>query len=208
LLDIKRSIITEKFTEDLWRRLKLKDLGVYFGVLPIIFLLVCILSTIYWLVLVNRWPNDEYQTLRVLALLFGYSVWVISQGGLGACAFIGTQLIARATAIGRNAPLSAERSVRPTTEAVDLTDENYLRMRIVLGSLFAFLLCFPIARLIMDKINTLFSYEEIPPPINANDLSLIIVPFIVGFSTSLVLTILNRFISAIQEFFGASDRRT
>ena len=212
LLDQKFSVINSYLDNDLKTKYRIKELGTFFGTVPLMFLVFSTLSTVFLLIIINNIKETGW--LRDLSLISLYILWTMSQGGLGACAFIGTRLIARtvssemySSSAAGNRPLNEDS--QSGVEHVDLTDKNYLKMRIVLGSLFAFLLCFPISILSIISLNQYFIYndDELKAAVNfeaiKNDFLMITIPFIVGFSTSLVLTVLSRFISAIQAIFGA-----
>jgi hypothetical protein len=65
--------------------------------------------------------------------------WLISQGGLGACAVLGTSVIFKAS----QDKGVLERS--DSRENIDVTDPNSLSIRVILGTLFAVLLGLPFA---------------------------------------------------------------
>jgi hypothetical protein len=200
LLDDKYSMTISRMNIDLRMKFRIKKLGLFFGILPVVFMVTSILATIIYIMVTSYLVDDKYQVLYTAILLLCFVLWTIAQGGLGACAFVGTKLITRTVSASKEVPSN---TVQSDIESADLTDRNYLKMRIVLGSLFALLLCFPISRISMEKMGNEFSSTN--PTINPGDLIQIIVPFIVGFSTSLVLTILTKLVAAIQEFLGVPD---
>jgi hypothetical protein len=139
--------------------------------------------------------------LLALAALFGatkntgsiqllcYLGWLISLGAIGSVAFI-----------GMNA-LSVQQDI-----TFDLTNRRLMILRIALGSLFGLVLTLPFG---VDRfkefilgINGVASSLPEPGKTVTNQALLLLLPFILGFSTSLVIMILNRLVEAVQAFFG------
>ena len=123
-----------------------------------------------------------------------YLVWLMSLGAIGSVAFI-----------GMNA-LSVQQDI-----TFDLSNRRLMILRIVLGALFGLVLTLPFGFEEFMKfvvgINRggLVGGQEVP----AQKISgvttqamLLLLPFILGFSTSLVIMILNRLVDAVQAFFG------
>jgi len=116
-----------------------------------------------------------------------YLVWLATLGATGALAFI-----------GMNA-LSIQDDI-----TFDLTNTRLMLLRVALGALFAVVLTLP------------FGYEEflsfcngIAVPfstVKASALTkqavFLLQPFVLGFSTSVVILILNQMVDAVQTFFG------
>lgn len=117
-----------------------------------------------------------------------YAIWVMSLGAIGAVAFV-----------GMNA-LSLQADI-----TFDLTNNRLVILRIVLGALFALVITLPFGfgsfvgfcqAIVLGKLdsNVQLSTQAI----------MLLLPFILGFSTSLVIMIMNRLLDAIQAFFGKS----
>ena len=115
-----------------------------------------------------------------------YTVWLAALGAIGSISFIGMN----ALAVQNDATF-------------DLTNSRLILMRIVLGALFGVVLTLP------------FGYQSFMVflkdlSVGGADISsglatqsiLLLLPFILGFSTSLVIMILNQFVEAVQTFFG------
>src|SRR5271156_6501450 len=132
--------------------------------------------------------------LRILLWVIIVSVWAISQGGLGACAFLGTSVITKSS-------LAGESTAR---DNVDLTDRNFLIIRVILGTLFAVLLGLPFSPLGLNVFIPLYWKHDVFP--SQSDLVFSLIPFLAGFSTNLVLVILGKFVVAIEAVFGLSGR--
>jgi hypothetical protein len=83
-------------------------------------------------------------------------------------------------------------------------------MRIALGALFGLVLTLPFGfnaflefckTIVVETSNT----EGSSASAITSQAILLVLPFILGFSTSLVILILNRFVDAVQGFFGRRD---
>jgi hypothetical protein len=123
------------------------------------------------------------------------SAWLLSQGGLGACAFVGTSMIVKRIPKKNNPDIQ---------EIIDVTDRNFLNSRVLLGALFAAIIGLPFVSKSMHSITDLFYHDQ--KQLDPTSLPYILLPFIAGFSINLVLTILGRFVLAIEAFFGGSAR--
>jgi hypothetical protein len=88
-------------------------------------------------------------------------------------------------------------------DLVDITDRRVLQSRILLGALFGFLFGLPLANSAMKEVNDALFKEDYT--LNVSSLTVVFIPFLVGFSTNLVLTILDRFVAAIRSLFGISS---
>jgi hypothetical protein len=64
-------------------------------------------------------------------------VWTIAQGGLGSCAYLGTRV-----AIKKAQGATESDLIR---DSADITDINVLKIRIILGALFAFIIGLPVS---------------------------------------------------------------
>jgi hypothetical protein len=126
-----------------------------------------------------------------------FLLWTLSQGALGACAFLCVSATVHAL---------KERSGSTTVPAIDVTDENILSIRVILGALFALLIALPIGgRSIVTVYDAFLETHPIPP---VEDWITVLVPFMFGFSTPLVLAILNRIVGGIGSLFGVSSETT
>ena len=148
--------------------------------LPVYFLGIAALSLIFAVVAIDLgW--------RIFWVLLVYLVWLATLGAVGALAFI-----------GMNA-LSIQDDI-----TFDFTNKRLMLLRIALGALFAVVLTLPfgfpeflsfcsgIAKPIADGQTAVMTRQAV----------FLLLPFILGFSTSLVILILNQLIEAVQAFFG------
>jgi hypothetical protein len=138
-------------------------------------LIVAILSLITVIFAVDR-----------LLLLGCYFLWTALLGAIGAIAFLSMNT------------LSIQKDI-----TFDFTNKSLLAVRIVLGSLFGFL------SMPFGFYSYVTFWESLahgtPAPGAANfsfEAALLLLPFVLGFSTSLVILVLNRFKESITVFFG------
>jgi hypothetical protein len=146
--------------------------------------------------------NHPMRTSIAATALLCYSVWLMVLGAVGSTAFIGMNV------------LSVQEDV-----TFDLTNRRLMVMRIVLGALFALILTLPfgfpgfvefckeIAKI--GAAGAIDTGGKPDPSVLSQQAVLLLLPFILGFSTSLVIMILNQFIEGVQAFFGrkSSDRK-
>jgi hypothetical protein len=128
------------------------------------------------------WGAGGYS--RILPL---YVLWLASLGAIGSISFIGMNAL----------------SVQDDA-TFDLSSAKLLVLRISLGALFGVVLTLPFG---FSSFNTFIGMlmngddEALAQGLIVQSL-LLLLPFILGFSTSLVIMILNQFVDAIQSFFG------
>jgi hypothetical protein len=121
-----------------------------------------------------------------------YLIWLTSLGALGSVAYI-----------GMNA-LSVQEDI-----TFDPTNRRLMVLRITLGALFGLVLTLPFG--FAQFIEFIRFILNGPPEGGADSgkltvqAALLLLPFILGFSTSLVIMILNRLVDAVQAFFGKSE---
>jgi hypothetical protein len=116
-----------------------------------------------------------------------YLLWTALLGAIGAIAFL-----------SMNA-LSIQKDI-----TFDLTNRSLLAVRIGLGSLFGFFLSMPFGFYSFATFWESLAHGT-PAPGAANfsfEAALLLLPFVLGFSTSLVILVLNRFVESITVFFG------
>ncbi len=182
-------------TEPLRRRFLLGQIPSWINFLPM-FLAVVALGALAGAVVVQGRPLFGLETLGAKILPF-YLVWLTSLGAIGSVAFI-----------GMNA-LSVQQDI-----TFDLTNRRLMVLRIVLGALFGLVLTLPFG---FEKFQQFVAgiywgsktSEALGPTgtITAQAMSLLL-PFILGFSTSLVIMVLNRLVDGVQAFFGRAGDRT
>jgi hypothetical protein len=120
-------------------------------------------------------------------LLACFIIWSATTGALGSTAF----LYVNALSI----------QVDPK---VDLTSRTLVTMRLILGALFAVVLTVPFGFAGFYK----FGHDFLIPnqSIEFKDSVLLLLPFMLGFSTPLALSILGRFIQSVRTFFGLGEQ--
>jgi hypothetical protein len=129
-------------------------------------------------------PSGSLFSIFYESPVFNFLVWAASLGAVGSIAFIGMN----ALAVQDDATF-------------DLTNEKLIVLRIVLGALFAVVLTLP-----FGYGHFLEFLRDLSKPVSTPDslsrASMLLLPFVLGFSTTVVIMILNRFVEAIQSFFG------
>jgi hypothetical protein len=129
-------------------------------------------------------------------MLLSYLIWLATLGSVGALAFI-----------GMNA-LSIQDDI-----TFDLTNTRLMLLRVALGALFAVVLTLPFGYAefltFCARIAQPFQQLIAKPGSEPTDASVLtreavflLLPFVLGFSTSVVILILNQIIEAAQVFFG------
>jgi hypothetical protein len=128
----------------------------------------------------------------VVGYLPTYILWVVSLGSIGSVAFV-----------GMNA-LSVQDDI-----TFDMSNGRLIALRIVLGGLFALILTLPFGydpffAFIRGIAGNCLDCARIDPSATKLTLQavLLLMPFVLGFSTSLVIMILNRLVDSVQAFFG------
>lgn len=192
LLDLKLWALSSLLSEDLRQKVRIRELGVFFGTIPIVFLAISLASLVVLFVYTLVF-SDQNSVPAVITFLLSLIAWSVSQGGLGACAFLGTR-VAIKRAEGKDV-------INPSDESADVTNRNVLKIRIVLGCLFASLVGLPISNLAMLQLSNLI-FSKSDTEWNSASFSLILIPFMIGFSTNLVLGLLDRFIISVRTLFG------
>lgn len=193
LLDQKISVLASYLSDDLRQKIRVRELSVFFDILPVVFLLATLGTVLYRFLYGAFFAKDTL--LFNFSYLLSLIVWTVAQGGLGACAFLGTRIATRR---------SEKVAVDTLVDVTDVTDESILRIRIVLGCLFGSLIGVPIGSLAFDKMGNAIYDSTLS--LSPSDMALIVLPFMVGFSTNLVLAILERFVDSIKTFFGMSAK--
>jgi len=93
LLDEKLCVLVSYLDDNLRRKLRIRELGLFFWSIPLAFLIFAILSTGFALCFLSL--LDAHTAAYTISFVLTLFAWTISQGGLGACAFLGTSVIAR-----------------------------------------------------------------------------------------------------------------
>jgi hypothetical protein len=194
LLDEKLAALSHYLDDGLRQKVRIGELSVFFGTLPVVFLVSTIVSIIFYFTYPSLFAQESV-AFR-LSFLVCLIIWTLSQGGLGACAFLGTR-----AAVKRSEGAGSAESL---SEAIDVTDKSVLQIRVILGALFAFLVGLPFAFQALEKISAaLFTADGV----KISDITLVVVPFTLGFSTNLALVVLDRFVATIRTLLGVAGAK-
>jgi len=118
-----------------------------------------------------------------------FTVWSASTDALGSTAF----LYVNALSI----------QVDPK---VDLTSRNLVTMRLILGALFAVILTLPFGYESFNKFGHILMASQSNQTVAVKDSVLLLLPFTLGFSTPLALSILGRLIQSVRTFLGMGEQ--
>ena len=193
-LDQKLASLTPLLTPDLRWKFRIRELQFFFVTVPIFFLIMIVITT-FSLVLLMTFGKGS-SILFVAPYTITFLIWTLSQGALGACAF----LCVSATVYALRGKIASGSSYH----TVDLSDESILSVRVILGALFALLIALPIGGKCTAIVYDAFTEDHPIPTIE--DWIIVLVPFMFGFSTTLVLAIFSRIIGGISALFGISNR--
>jgi hypothetical protein len=167
-------------------------LRTFFGLFPLIFLIMGIAALeATYLQGYAATSSGWYYFIGLAAVLS----WTCALGGLGTSAFFGTSLLAQlASATGND-----------QAKLKEITDYTYLQTRLMIGILFAFVLGLPFGHLSLDTASgSLFKDVAWNAELFTTMLH-ILAPFLLGFSTALVLAILERLIEGIKTTLGVGQ---
>jgi hypothetical protein len=179
LLEEKQNGLQRFFNPELQHRFRLQQTQAIITTTPLLLLIFSFMALIFGVVATD---NDLPPVVRFAVFL----VWTSCLGGLGAIGFLAVNSLA----IQDDATF-------------DISNRSLVGMRIVLGALFGCIVslpfCFPYFKDFTDWV------------INGGDLAggrgvLLLVPFLLGFSTTLVMAVLNRMIGGVESIFGIERR--
>jgi hypothetical protein len=172
LLDEKLSNLTSYLDENLRPKIRIRELSRFFGLIPLSLLLInAVLVMAYALFpLILTRDSPAWQAAYNVTML----VWTIAQGGLGSCAYLGTRV-----AIKKAQGATESDLIR---DSADITDINVLKIRIILGALFAFIIGLPVSFRALQMIYE--SMNDQTFSLKASDVAVMLVPFLLGFSTN------------------------
>ncbi len=151
--------------------------------LPIYFMAMAIVALAFAMVAMNAVDWPEY------LIFFVYLAWLVSLGVIGACASVGMNV------------LSIQDDI-----TFDVTNVRLLALRMTLGALFAVVLTLPFGYPeFLGFCRSIWKPSQFYNP-TAGALTtqaiFLLLPFVLGFSTSLVMLVLNQLVEAVQAFFG------
>jgi hypothetical protein len=172
-------------TFSVWRLRK------FFSLIPLIFFIIGIVALEAAYLKGYAANSGWYYFISLLDVLS----WTCALGGLGTFAFFGTSLLSQlASATGTD-----------QAKLKEITDNNYLQTRLMIGILFAFVLGLPFGYSSLDAASGSL-YTNVRWDENlVTTIAHIMAPFILGFSTTLVLAILDRLIDGIRTVLGVGQ---
>lgn len=205
LLLWKESVLLSYFDERLRWRHNLDRLRIYFRTWPVVFLIAAVLALVLGVV---RRIFDPDLALYAKAGFYGTAVvlWTLALGGLGACAFLGTTMMNETARMNKALQARADGASASGVD-FDLTDQNLIGTRIIVGILFALLLGIPLAAgslsYAIDQIADTQSVAQFKfDAALIQTIGLTLLPFVIGFSTPVVLGVMDRLVAAVRTIFG------
>ncbi len=225
LLDRKLSALASQLDDDLRPNFRIRELHVYFVTLPVVFLVATVLSCSVTLLSNSSTYTKANPDLKLFLFYWGVVFWTIAQGGLGACTFLGTVVVTR---IGRRRRALARTRRRGVTDPAEngegadhdsgleldipteldsITNRNFLQSRIILGILFGYLLGLPFASQGLSNLNDQLFTKIIDIRTIVDNLPILLLPFLFGFSTNAVLAALGRLVASIATLLGPGSSR-
>jgi hypothetical protein len=176
-------LLFQIISESQRRRFLLGRISVGFARLPLVLAIVPLISLLGSLLIVGLAPeSDMPEPVMFAAVTSFYLFWLMSLGAIGSIAFIGMNALAVQQDI-----------------TFDLLNSRLIYLRVALGALFSLILTLPYGS--SGFFNFILSLLGKAHLTSAEQL-LLVIPFLLGFSTSLVIMILNRLLEAAQSFFG------
>ncbi len=209
LLDAKQSALSSYLDIRLRWKLRLSRMRKYYTTLPVVFLFGSVFALAlgsYQSIFRDRLGQETTLVLYSAAVV----LWNLALAGLGACAFLGTTMISETARMNTNVRAGNVTAGVPPDSDFDLSDRDLIWTRVVVGILFGFLLGLPLSagsltfveeQIIAGDIRNTKINSEL-----AQNITMILLPFVFGFSTTLVLGIMERLMSAIRAMFGIGGK--
>jgi hypothetical protein len=218
-IDSKRNKLLQYLSFGLRRKRRLAALSPYFRTLPLM-LLVLAASALMLDSSVRFLPakGDGSATWLFTSLDFlATLLWVFALGGLGTCGYLGTTLMAENRRLMANVirmsdqtrdPAGSDNALSATTANIDLADVNMITTRIVVGILFAFIFGVPVYQFKVSLHDVIMG-RGLKSDLPSDFIEYLVywwLPFIIGFSTSLVLGVMERLVASVGTLFGLTPR--
>jgi hypothetical protein len=133
--------------------------------------------------------GDSQSFIRMLAFV----LWNICLGALGSIAFISVNALSM-----------------QSDATFDVSNTRFVLLRIILGALFGVLIALPVGydEFLHFCLKLSVRSTEGSTDINASQALYLLLPFLVGFSASLFMTIISKFIAGVQSLFGVEGQRS
>ena len=189
VVDLHTQRLFRLLNDRLRRKFILSEIPAWVSYASIVFVVIALLALIGAVL----FPSTPARTSIGQRTLPFYLIWLISLGATGSVAFIGMNALSVQEDITFNLGI------------------KLILLRIVLGALFGLVLTLPFGFQSFSQFcSGIFAAKAVKAPQASFNVSLskqallLLLPFVLGFSTSLVIMILNRLVNAVQAFFGGS----
>lgn len=171
-------------TEPLRRKFLAQDIPRWLSIVTAS-LVVLALVSLAWAVNTFADLTVEERGGNYYIILPYYLFWLLSLGAIGAIAFI----VMNALSVQQDATF-------------DLSNQQLMILRIVVGALFGLVLTLPFGFAEFVAFVKEIKNGSSPDTGHTEQAILLLLPFVLGFSTSLVIMILNKLMDGVQAFFG------
>ncbi|WP_031361443.1 hypothetical protein [Caballeronia sordidicola] len=152
--------------------------------------LALIITSLLFLVQPKEWTLLLPHALIPLHLV-AYLIWLPSMGALGAISFVSMNV------------LSVQEDV-----TFDLTSTRLLTVRFIIGALFGLVMSLPFGHEKFVAFGEELVHSRALSNTDAFEQALfLLLPFLLGFSTTLVIFILNRLVDGVQTLFGLQQEK-
>jgi hypothetical protein len=196
LVERHTQVLFDLLTEPLRRRFISGEIPPWISILPIVFAAAALIS-LFCSVLVQESGMFGLKGIGEGTLPF-YLIWLVSLGAIGAVSFIGMNALSVQTDV-----------------TFDISNKKLMLLRITLGALFGLVIALPFGFYeFLDFVRLIARGGPVPGRADSSFTTLssqallLLAPFILGFSRSLVIMILNRLVEAVQAFFGSGGERS
>lgn len=185
-IDSISAILNNYRTQDMIKELRAKNMQISIGIFPIIAMGILVLGFVTSILGVVFSEFKSIDDRVSVVVIVGYVGWTLALGALGACAFLAVNTL----------------SVR-NDASFDITNRALVYIRLSLGSVFAFVLGFPVS---ISEYGRFVARTATMDALEMAAIGKLLVPFVLGFSTSLVMSIMDRFVLSIASLFGLSGQ--
>ena len=194
LVNHKTSELIDSMDDNIRDRFRSRNKIASFYKIPTYFIIISAIATIYYFLYPNFLDPSKNKVIYQLSFLTSLVVWTLAQGGLGAGALVATRIIG-----ARQGDTVQMKSADEPLGA--LGDPSLLKLRVLIGCLLAVTVGLPFSYVALEEIRNQLYMGKVSY-VGFQSLAFVVVPFMLGFSTELILGILNRLTTAIRTLFG------
>jgi hypothetical protein len=179
LLETHQDRLQRLFDPELQRRFRMQDTQRLITIVPVSLLVVAGIA-LFWAVFPGM---IDFLVSPAAVRLVAFLAWTVCLGGLGAVGFLAVNSLA----------IQADATF-------DISSKALVQIRMVLGGLFGSVVSLPFGygsfATFVDQL------VAAPAAIEASQGAMLLLPFLLGFSTSLVLAVLGRLVAGVETVLG------